>query len=193
MAGATTDDPALTKEGTDAIMKTTIDGGARFLALLIGLVFLGACDDTTGPDADDFGASPLFGVMVTQVDRFGLPAINTAFVAEPGDKDVFNRSAPADDAQFLPVASAVIQARYGLDQMQADALADFALPDVQPLGDLSGFPNGRRLADDVIDVELGLIFGVFGPANPALDSDGVDANDVPFPGVFPYLAAPHAP
>lgn len=160
-------------------------------AALVGLT---GCDDTVGPgDVNGFSSSPLLGVTVTQVDRFGLPAINTAFVAADADKDVYNASAPADDAQFLPVASAVIQARYGLTQMQADALADFALPDVQPLGDLSGFPMGRRLSDDVIDAELGLIFGVFGPAVPALQSDGVDANDVPFLGGFPYLAAPSAP
>lgn len=63
------------------------------------------------------------------------------------------------------------------------------ISNVQP----GGFPNGRRLQDDVIDVELGLIFGVFGPAVPSLQSDGVDANDVPFQGAFPYLAAPHTP
>jgi len=167
---------------------------SRRLVLACAVAVTAGCDDATGPGGDDdFESSPVFGVTVMQVDRFGLPAINTAFVADAADRDVFNRSAPAGDAQFLPLASGVIQARYGLDADQADALADFALPDVQPLGDLSGFPNGRRLEDDVIDVELGLIFGVFGPAVPALQSDGVDANDVAFGGAFPYLAAPNAP
>lgn len=170
-----------------SMIRRTVPGLASALLLFT----LAACDgDSTGPNGDDLQASPLFGVTVTQVDRFGLPAINTAFVAADADKDVFNASAPANDNQFLPVASGVIQARYGLTQSQADALADFALPDVQPLGDLSGFPNGRRLEDDVIDVELGLIFGVFGPSVPALASDGVDANDRSF-GAFPYLAGPN--
>ncbi|MEO1438064.1 MAG: DUF4331 family protein, partial [Bacteroidota bacterium] len=51
--------------------------------------------------------------------------------------------------------------------------------------------TGRALADDVIDVELILIFG--GPdatANPGLTSDNVDANDKPFLNSFPYLATP---
>jgi len=175
-------------------MRSPLPRTSRRLVLACAAAFGAACDDATGPGGDDeFESSPLFGVAVTQVDRFGLPAINTAFVADAADRDVYNRSAPADDAQFLPVASGVIQARFGLDQMQADALADFALPDVQPLGDLSGFPNGRRLQDDVIDVELGLIFGMFGPPVPPLQSDGVDANDVAFGGAFPYLAAPNAP
>ena len=50
--------------------------------------------------------------------------------------------------------------------------------------------TGRALADDVIDVELLLIFG--GPAgtsNAGLTSDHVDANDKPFSASFPYLAA----
>jgi hypothetical protein len=52
--------------------------------------------------------------------------------------------------------------------------------------------TGRALADDVIDVELLLIFG--GPAgtsNPGLTSDKVNANDKAFLSVFPYLATPH--
>lgn len=176
-------------------MRNRIFSTSALLVLALTAAFTAACeDDGTGPGMDDdFESSPLFGVTVMQVDRFGLPAINTAFVAESADKDVFNQSAPADDNQFLPVASGVIQARFGLDPTQADALADFALPDVQQLGDLSGFPNGRQLEDDVIDVELNLIFGVFGPPVPALQSDGVDANDVPFQAGFPYLAAPNAP
>lgn len=175
-------------------MRNRLIRTSRRLALACAVALAAGCDDATGPGGgDELESSPLFGVAVVQVDRFGLPAINTAFVADAADRDVYNRSAPAGDAQFLPVASGVIQARFGLAQAQADALADFALPDVQPLGDLSGFPNGRRLEDDVIDVELGLIFGVFGPAVPPLQSDGVDANDVVFGGAFPYLASPNAP
>ena len=52
--------------------------------------------------------------------------------------------------------------------------------------------TGRALADDVIDVELTLIFGgPAGTANPGLTSDHVDHNDVPFLTEFPYLAQPH--
>ncbi|HXG58700.1 MAG TPA: DUF4331 domain-containing protein [Thermoanaerobaculia bacterium] len=61
-------------------------------------------------------------------------------------------------------------------------------------GDLQGFPNGRRLADDVTDIELRVVAGVLLPdfnksPNNAI-TDGVDANDAPFSGTFPYLAAP---
>ena len=69
-------------------------------------------------------------------------------------------------------------------------------------GDLQGFPNGRRLADDVTDEALqvteGVLFG--GPkATPAEAKqaktaatlgDGVNANDKPFMSSFPYIADP---
>jgi Domain of unknown function (DUF4331) len=62
-------------------------------------------------------------------------------------------------------------------------------------GDTSGFPNGRRLADDIVDVSLRVVEGVLLPNhNPAANSlsDKVDANDLPFGHAFPYLALPHS-
>jgi hypothetical protein len=57
--------------------------------------------------------------------------------------------------------------------------------------DTQGFPNGRRLADDVVDIELRVVGGVLkGNALPL--GDGVDRNDVPFRSTFPYVAAPHS-
>lgn len=62
-------------------------------------------------------------------------------------------------------------------------------------GDTGGFPNGRRLADDIVDIELRVVAGVLVPGfnkepNNLL-TDGVDANDKPFTNSFPYLASPH--
>jgi len=64
-------------------------------------------------------------------------------------------------------------------------------------GDTAGFPNGRRPADDVVDIELRALAGgtPFTPAfnvapNNAL-GDGVGHNDTPFFSGFPYLSAPH--
>lgn len=61
-------------------------------------------------------------------------------------------------------------------------------------GDLAGFPNGRRLADDVIDISLQAVEGAAqtGVLVPALaDGDKVDTNEVPFGTSFPYVALPH--
>ena len=56
-------------------------------------------------------------------------------------------------------------------------------------GDPAGFPNGRRLEDDVVDIELQVVAGIL-VGNPVALGDGVDQNDKPFLDEFPYLAAP---
>jgi hypothetical protein len=61
-------------------------------------------------------------------------------------------------------------------------------------GDLAGFPNGRRLGDDVIDVTLQAAEGVLLPGHDkGADGlgDGVNANDHAFRGTFPYVALPN--
>ncbi|MFC9328826.1 DUF4331 domain-containing protein [Kitasatospora sp. NPDC057015] len=60
--------------------------------------------------------------------------------------------------------------------------------------DLAGFPNGRRLADDVVDIELQALEGAAqtGTIVPALAAgDGVNANDRAFGKTFPYVALPN--
>jgi hypothetical protein len=56
-------------------------------------------------------------------------------------------------------------------------------------GDNAGFPNGRRLGDDVVDIELQVVAG-FLKGNKVPLGDGVDRNDKAFLPVFPYLAGP---
>jgi hypothetical protein len=56
-------------------------------------------------------------------------------------------------------------------------------------GDVAGFPNGRRLGDDVVDIEVQVVAG-FLKGNKVPLGDGVDQNDKPFLSAFPYLAAP---
>ena len=75
-------------------------------------------------------------------------------------------------------------------------------------GDFAGFPNGRRLEDDVTDIDLRAFACGYGAAGPLVESfgfcggnanrspnnllgDGVDTNDRPFLAQFPYLATPH--
>ena len=56
-------------------------------------------------------------------------------------------------------------------------------------GDTAGFPNGRRLGDDVVDIELRVVGG-FLKGNKLPLGDGVDRNDKAFRSTFPYVAAP---
>ena len=61
--------------------------------------------------------------------------------------------------------------------------------------DTAGFPNGRRLTDDVVDIELQALEGAVrtGKLVPALAAgDGVNTNDVAFGDTFPYVAMPHS-
>jgi hypothetical protein len=65
-------------------------------------------------------------------------------------------------------------------------------------GDVAGFPNGRRVGDDVTDIALRAVAGGT-PFTPATNippnntlGDGVSVNDVPFLERFPYLAPPNA-
>lgn len=57
-------------------------------------------------------------------------------------------------------------------------------------GDLNGFPNGRRLFDDVVDIELRYVLNSLPRINAIPFGDGVDGNDVGFTNTFPYVAIP---
>jgi hypothetical protein len=54
-------------------------------------------------------------------------------------------------------------------------------------GDFAGFPNGRRVGDDVIDTILFLV------NNRQPLSDNANQNDVPYRSTFPFFGAPHQP
>jgi hypothetical protein len=61
--------------------------------------------------------------------------------------------------------------------------------------DFQGFPNGRRLTDDVVDIAIQAVEGAAqtGKLVPALAAgDAVNANDHAFGATFPYVAFPNA-
>ena len=61
-------------------------------------------------------------------------------------------------------------------------------------GDLQGFPNGRRLTDDAVDISIQAVEGAAqtGKLVDALATgDKVDANDNAFGKAFPYVALPN--
>jgi hypothetical protein len=62
-------------------------------------------------------------------------------------------------------------------------------------GDLQGFPNGRRLTDDVLDIGLQALEGAAasGQLVAAIAAgDKVDANDNAFGATFPFVALPNS-
>ncbi|ARP69477.1 DUF4331 domain-containing protein [Streptomyces pluripotens] len=162
----------------------------------------------------------------SQVSRLGNPLVNEV-VNPQKDKDRFNASQPAYDAQFLknvtePELPKLIESIY---KIKAPAeprndLVDVFLkgvkglnqpPHVRPAeelrlntaikpsmhpkrlgvldGDKAGFPNGRRLTDDVVDAALQVMEGeLVGSKNDL--GDAVNKNDRKFEKYFPYIAQP---
>ncbi|MFI1832940.1 DUF4331 domain-containing protein [Streptomyces olivaceoviridis] len=162
----------------------------------------------------------------SQVSRLGNPLVNEV-VNPQKDKDRFNASQPAYDAQFLknvtnPELPKLIESIYKIKAPAEprDDLVDVFLkgvkglnqpPNVRPSeelrlntsvkpsthpkrlgvldGDNAGFPNGRRLTDDVIDAALQVVEGeLVGSKNDL--GDAVDRNDQKFESSFPYVAQP---
>jgi hypothetical protein len=145
-------------------------------------------------DSSNIGVWARTIVDDVQIDRMGRPAINTVFIpnnpfepsgSEPSQKNAFNAAKPRrDQADFRGEVVDTLEIFYGAGNPTVDALTDFLLPDVLTVNVSSsaGFPNGRGLADDVIDIELGLV------TNGAVTSDCV-GNDSAFSTSFPYLAS----
>jgi Domain of unknown function (DUF4331) len=138
-------------------------------------------------------------------DQMARPAINTVFNA-PADKDAFNITAPSamNAAFFTKFKTNFLALNPGYTTnalgQNVDQLIGLLVTDVLNVAtnkkttffDGTNVLTGRALGDDVIDVELLLLFGgPDGSANPGLTSDNVDANDKAFLTSFPYLATPH--
>ncbi|MFV5695314.1 DUF4331 family protein [Flavobacterium sp. LB3P122] len=155
-------------------------------------------DSTTDPVASlDFS-----GTFVQQ-DQMARPAINTVFIASGAPKDEFNAAIPSMmGAKYQPIFKSrllALNAGYTTNALgqTADVLTGLLSTDVLGVSktakttffDGTNVLTGRALADDVIDVELLLIFGgPMGTSNAALTSDHVNANDKAFGTSFPYLA-----
>ena len=143
-------------------------------------------------------------------DQMGRPAINTVFNTSLVDgaagttKNQFNTTPPSQQrtafgGKFrtnmittLTNINAVLgtTTAFGCtdyDAATAGAIADILLPDVityDVTTAAAGPLNGRALADDVIDIELGLT------TNGCVTSDGVGAHG-DYLSTFPYLGVPH--
>jgi hypothetical protein len=139
----------------------------------------------------------------------GKPFINN-FLPNGGDMLRLNMAVPATPRNSDDFSS------LGLIQAAVLGLTDPAYnttTDIQFIPNMDGFPNGRRLEDDVTRIELQAVSGAVlaaiglwyddytaGDPNPVTQdllnvltySTGVEANDKPFSTRFPYLAMPWA-
>jgi Domain of unknown function (DUF4331) len=164
--------------------------------VLAGTLFFVACKKENTP-----ATQQVYEIQ----DQMARPAINTVFNA-PADKDAFNITAPSamNAAFFTKFKTNFLALNPGYTTnalgQNVDQLIGLLVTDVLNVAtnkkttffDGTNVLTGRALGDDVIDVELLLLFGgPDGSANPGLTSDNVDANDKAFLTSFPYLATPH--
>ncbi len=172
---------------------------------LFAVLFVGSSLLFASCDKDE---TPAATVFYQQADQMARPAINTVFVGT-ADKDAFNTTTPsAMNAAFQTKFQARLlglNAGYTTNALGQTAAAFTGLLATDVLNVSTTAPTtffdgtnvltGRALADDVIDVELILLFGgpnalTGSPTNPGLISDNVGANDKAFLASFPYLASP---
>jgi hypothetical protein len=149
-----------------------------------------------------------FSGTFAQQDQMGRPAVNTVFVSS-SSKDMFNTTIPSQqNAAFQTMLQTNLEGlspayanpgdtnALGLDAatftgLLATDVLNVSLDGTTTFYDGTNVLTGRALADDVITVELLLIFGGEDfTENPGLSNDNVDGNDKPFLTSFPYLAAP---
>lgn len=180
----------------------------RAFALVIAIATMASCkkddDVVVPPVVDTFDVSGTF----TQADQMARPAINTVFVG-PARKNEFNTTTPsamnaAFKTDFVNKLTGYFQTATSTNALgqTRDAMATLLVSDVLNVkmngtttffdGVQANTLSGRALADDVIDVELLLIFGgPNGTSLPGLTKDNIFTNDKAFLTTFPYLAAPH--
>ena len=154
-----------------------------------------------------------------QVQRLANPLVNEAIIGTK-DKDRWNRFSPRNESTFVeyytnPRLAIALEVVFGADAQPLLDLRDvlltytpgnyevlsellrldisvdpIALASQNPLtvlgGDGAGWPNGRRPIDDVTDVAVRVIGGT----NYLGASDAVQANDLPLPDTFPFIATP---
>jgi hypothetical protein len=122
----------------------------------------------------------LFNLGVKETNRTDI--VTALLTGVPGVTQISKKPAAAD----------TLKINLGVPPTSADKVSRFGVIG----GDNAGFPNGRRLGDDVVDIELRVIGGFLLPADQGGKKlplgDGVDQNDKPFLNTFPYVAPPTA-
>jgi Domain of unknown function (DUF4331) len=179
----------------------------KAFAFVIAIAAMASCknnnDVVIPPVVDAFDVTGTF----TQADQMARPAINTVFVGA-ARKNEFNATTPsgmsaAFKTDFVNVLTGFGQTATSTNALMQtrDQLATLLVSDVLNVkmngtttffdGVQANTLSGRALENDVIDVELLLIFGgSTGGSNPGLTKDNVNTNDKAFLTTFPYLANP---
>ncbi len=147
-------------------------------------------DDGSSADGEDSPRSDLVEIFLqgVSVENFGLGLEGEDADTNPLLKADLNSLALNTDVSTI-TPSEMLRLNMGVP-ITAEPSSAGVLG-----GDLQGFPNGRRLADDVVDIELAAAEGAFfmdgADVSALAPFDSVDRNDRDFKDEFPYVANPH--
>jgi hypothetical protein len=128
---------------------------------------------------------PKDGNPFFQIDRMGRPFINVAFTKQE-DKNTFNRIEPIRDRELFTEKLVSVLESFGHNPESAQETALNLLPDIldYDYSSSEGYPNGRKLTDDIIDIQLAVL------TNGRVTTDKVGPHQ-DLSTVFPYLGSPH--
>jgi hypothetical protein len=123
---------------------------------------------------------------LVQGDRAGRPAIDATFNQSEDDKRIWNQQEPSKDRELFLDKFASVFEHAGHPRDQATTLAGNLLPDLltYDYSNSGGYPNGRNLTDDVINMGIALL------TKGAVPHDGLRPHADLRSG-FPYLGNPH--
>lgn len=193
-------------------MKTWITRGAVLALSLTGLAVVAGCGGNGG---NGNGGTKTY----TQFDRLARPAVNEVFATVANNRHQINdQDNPTDDKNELAKdIQSFMVGTAGRSQAITDVTKAVLIPDVM-IADLSQNTTkaaylgaetggatgskfgGRALTDDVVDADLGVIFGNTIPSLglapddgkeiPTLAKDNVGPGSKHFTNTFPYVGAP---
>jgi Domain of unknown function (DUF4331) len=162
--------------------------------------------NASDPDGEEAFAGKYLAPEVTRLENLLYPVLDNAPETGRGDiAAIFLTGVPGlnftgnDQAELLRLNTGIAPTAPAGKGNRLGVLG----------GDFAGFPNGRRLEDDVTDIELRALACGYGPVvGPLIEGlgqcagkanrtpnnllgDGVDVNDRPFKVSFPYVGEPH--
>lgn len=196
-------------------MKTWITRGTVLALSLTALAVVAGCGGGGGNGGNNNGSTKTY----SQVDRLARPAINEVLATVANNRHQTNdQNNPTDDQNELAKdIQGFMTGTAGRSQAITDVTKSVLVPDVlvadlsqnttkaaylgvETKGATGSAFGGRALTDDVVDADLGVIFGNTIPSLglapddgkeiPTLAKDNVGPGSKHFTNTFPYVGAP---
>ncbi len=203
-------------------MKINMIHGTAFASGLLGIALLAGCGGSHNNGSNSAGnnGGGAGSHVYAQIDRLSRPAINEVFATVANNRHAQNHTldSPTDDPnQLANDIQGFMTRTAGRSPAIAAAVVKVIVPDVLKVdlsqqgvpaaylgvetGGATGSPfGGRALTDDVIDADLGVIFGNTIPSLglapddgkeiPTLTTDNVGYDKHCTLTTFPYVGAP---